>query len=82
MLFAPKSGNKTRDLLKEKADEGKEYLKHRSPELRDSATDIIEERKGSHRPLDGRAGGGRRRQQGAYGEAGESPAPSEGSTVA
>ena len=42
MLFAPKSGDKTRGLLKEKADEGKEYLKRRSSELRDSATDIIE----------------------------------------
>jgi len=42
LLFAPKSGAETRGLLKDKADEGKEYLKRRSSELRDSASDIIE----------------------------------------
>jgi|SRR5579872_2692178 len=42
LLFAPKSGQETREILKGKADEGKEYLKRRSSELRDSATDIIE----------------------------------------
>jgi gas vesicle protein len=42
LLFAPKSGEETRELLKEKADEGKEYLKRRSSELRDNASDIIE----------------------------------------
>jgi gas vesicle protein len=42
LLFAPSSGEETRELLKEKADEGKEYLKRRSSELRDNASDIIE----------------------------------------
>lgn len=42
MLFAPKSGEETRDLLLSKADEGKEFLKKRSAELRDSAGDIID----------------------------------------
>jgi len=42
LLFAPKSGEETRDLLRGKADEGKEYLRRRSSELRDSASDIIE----------------------------------------
>jgi gas vesicle protein len=42
LLFAPKSGSETRDLLLTKADEGKEYLKRRSSELRDSAEDAIE----------------------------------------
>ena len=42
LLFAPKSGQETRELLKGKADEGKEYLKRRSSELRDNATDMIE----------------------------------------
>ena len=42
LLFAPGSGQETRDLLKGKADEGKEYLKRRSSELRDNASDIIE----------------------------------------
>lgn len=42
LLFAPKAGEETRELLKEKADEGKEYLKRRGTELRDSAGEIIE----------------------------------------
>jgi gas vesicle protein len=42
LLFAPKSGEETRELLRGKADEGKEYLKRRSSELRDSASEIIE----------------------------------------
>jgi gas vesicle protein len=42
LLFAPKSGEETRELLKGKADEGKEYVKRRGSELRDSAGEIIE----------------------------------------
>ena len=42
LLFAPKSGPETRDLLRSKADEGKEYLKRRSSEVVDQASDVIE----------------------------------------
>jgi gas vesicle protein len=42
MLFAPKSGEETRDLLMSKADEGKEYLRKQTTGLRDSAGDLIE----------------------------------------
>jgi gas vesicle protein len=42
LLFAPKSGPETRDLLRSKADEGKEYLKKRSNEVVDQATDALE----------------------------------------
>jgi gas vesicle protein len=42
LLFAPKSGPETRDLLLSKADEGKEYLKKRTTELQDQAADAIE----------------------------------------
>jgi gas vesicle protein len=42
LLFAPKSGPETRDLLLSKADEGKEYLKRRSNEVRDQALDALE----------------------------------------
>ena len=42
LLFAPKSGPETRELIRSKADEGKEYLKRRSDELRGSANDAIE----------------------------------------
>ena len=39
LLFAPKAGADTRDLLLTKADEGKEFLRRRSSELRDTAVD-------------------------------------------
>ena len=42
LLFAPKSGPETRELLRSKADEGKEYLRRRTAELKDTATDAIE----------------------------------------
>ena len=45
LLFAPKSGSETRDLLLTKADEGKEFLKRRSSELRDTAVDAVEKGK-------------------------------------
>ena len=42
LLFAPKTGTETRELIRSKADEGKEYLKRRTVDLRDSANDAIE----------------------------------------
>lgn len=45
ILFAPKSGEETRELIKEKAGEGKEYLKRRSLELRESAIEAYEKGK-------------------------------------
>lgn len=42
LLFAPKSGEETRDILLSKADEGREYLKKQTAGLRDSAGDIID----------------------------------------
>lgn len=42
VLFAPKSGEETREFIRTKADEGKEYLKRRSDELRDQAGDVVE----------------------------------------
>ena len=41
LLFAPQSGEETRERIKEKADAGKDYLKRRSCELRDSANNMI-----------------------------------------
>jgi gas vesicle protein len=37
MLFAPKSGEETRGLLKSKADEGAEYLKRQAADVREKA---------------------------------------------
>lgn len=45
ILFAPKSGAETRDLLREKADEGKDYLKRRSEDLKESAGDLLDKSK-------------------------------------
>ena len=42
ILFAPKSGEETRTLLKSKADEGRGYLKRRSEDLRSGATELYE----------------------------------------
>jgi gas vesicle protein len=42
VLFAPKSGEETRELLLSKADEGKDFVLRRSATLRDSAADIVE----------------------------------------
>ncbi len=42
MLFAPKSGEETRELLLSKADEGKDFVMRRSETLRESAAGIVE----------------------------------------
>ena len=42
VLFAPKSGEETREFIRGKADESKEYLKRRSEDLRSQATDAVE----------------------------------------
>src|SRR5579864_6878497 len=42
LLFAPKTGSETRELIRSKADEGKEYLKRRSVDLRESASEVID----------------------------------------
>lgn len=40
LLIAPKSGEETRDILRAKADEGKEFLKKQATELRESASGL------------------------------------------
>ncbi len=42
MLFAPKTGDETRQMLRSKADEGKDYLKRRGEELRGSAEELVD----------------------------------------
>jgi len=80
ILFAPKSGEETRDYLLTKAGEGKDYVKRRGDELKDVAGDYVER---------GRTAVARQRDQlsaaveagkAAYREAvaGEASSPSEG----
>jgi gas vesicle protein len=45
ILFAPKSGAETRQLLRSKAEEGADYVKRRGEELRDTATETLEKGK-------------------------------------
>ncbi|HMD41097.1 MAG TPA: YtxH domain-containing protein [Candidatus Acidoferrum sp.] len=45
ILFAPKSGEETREFLTKKADEGKDYAQRKAKELRDRADDLIERSK-------------------------------------
>ena len=42
VLFAPKSGEETRDFIRDKADEGRDFVRRRSGELRDQATDLLD----------------------------------------
>jgi gas vesicle protein len=45
ILFAPKSGEETRDFLAKKADEGKDYAQKKARELRERADELIERSK-------------------------------------
>ncbi|MGH9714734.1 MAG: YtxH domain-containing protein [Candidatus Acidiferrales bacterium] len=45
LLFAPKSGEETREYLTSKADEGRDYAQKKARELRDRAEDLIERSK-------------------------------------
>jgi gas vesicle protein len=42
VLFAPKTGDETRGLLRDKANEGADYVKRRSQDLKDQAADALE----------------------------------------
>ena len=48
ILFAPKSGDETREFLSKKADEGKDYAQRKARELRERADELIE--RGKARP--------------------------------
>ncbi|MEJ7608654.1 MAG: YtxH domain-containing protein [Bryobacteraceae bacterium] len=45
MVFAPYSGSEARNLLRDRAGEGGDYLRRRSEELRDSASDVVQKGK-------------------------------------
>jgi gas vesicle protein len=46
ILFAPKSGEETREYLAQKADEGRDYAQRKARELRERADDLVERGKG------------------------------------
>jgi gas vesicle protein len=45
MLFAPKSGQETREIIKNKAGEGTDYLKQRSEDLKQTANQWVDKGK-------------------------------------
>ena len=45
MLFAPKAGHETRELIKNKAEEGTDFIKQRSAELKDTAAGWVDKGK-------------------------------------
>ena len=45
MLFAPKSGQETRALIKDKASEGTEYLKQRGTDVKQTAAEWVDKGK-------------------------------------
>ena len=45
MLFAPKSGQETRELIKNKAGEGTDYLKQRGSEIKQTAAEWVDKGK-------------------------------------
>jgi gas vesicle protein len=42
ILFAPKSGGETRELILNKADQGKEFLKKQTATFQDTANNLVE----------------------------------------
>ncbi|HWC98411.1 MAG TPA: YtxH domain-containing protein [Candidatus Sulfopaludibacter sp.] len=47
MLFAPKSGQETREIIKNKAGEGTDFIKQRSSDLKQTANEWVEKGKDS-----------------------------------
>jgi gas vesicle protein len=45
ILFAPKSGEETREYLRQKAEEGRDYAQKKARELRERADDFIDRSK-------------------------------------
>jgi gas vesicle protein len=42
MLFAPKSGTETRELILSKADQGKDYIKKQTANMQDTASTLVD----------------------------------------
>lgn len=42
VLYAPRSGDETREVIRARADEGKEYVRHRARKAREQANDWVD----------------------------------------
>lgn len=82
ILFAPKSGSETRELIKNKASEGGDYVKRRSGELRNSAGDLIDKGRSvisnQKDQLNAAVEAGKQAYRDAVSGTGERPATNEG----
>ena len=74
VLFAPKSGEETRDFLRSKAEEGTDYVKRRADDLRDSAADAIDRSKDTDPSSQGEFVGGCGRRQAGLSRSGQDTA--------
>ena len=45
LLFAPRSGKETRDLIVQKAEEGRDFVKTKTEEIRKQAEDLVDQGK-------------------------------------
>ena len=81
VLFAPKSGQETREALRSKAGEGREYLRRKGEEVKESASDLVnrgrEALQGQKENLSAALEAGKQAYRQSVG--GDSPKGSEGS---
>ncbi len=57
LLFAPRSGKETRDMIVQKAEEGRDFVKTKSEEIRKQAEDAVEKGKDLGQQTEGTAFG-------------------------
>jgi len=80
MLFAPKSGKETRDIIKNKAGESTDYLKQRSSDIKQTASEWVDKGKEALGRQKENIADAMEAGRQAYREAvGQEPPPAEGS---
>jgi gas vesicle protein len=81
MLFAPKSGSETRELLKNKAGEGTDFLKQRSTDMKQTASEWVDKSKEALNRQKGSLADAVEAGRQAYREKVNNAAPSEGTAL-
>ncbi len=78
MLFAPKSGSETREIIKNKAGEGTEYLKQRGVEFKQTAAEWVDKGKEALNRQKGNLADAMEAGRQAYRDTVGQPPPAEG----
>jgi gas vesicle protein len=79
MLFAPKSGSETRELIKNKAGEGTDFIKQRGTDFKQTASEWVDKgREAVGRQKDNLSDAMEAGKQAYRDTVGQPPAPSEG----